>query len=131
MATRFLSATHILNVYTLYYFPFKCRCFGHQFTCLQTHIPQGVHVRSCMRSLFISVGGREWEGSASLYRALVSGVGHYFWHAEGLMYVYARTHTQTARGVLGCEPRGRDDTLGGPEESRWTKHRHICIRICV
>jgi len=31
-----------------------------------------------------------------------------------------RTHTHTAQ-VLGCEPRSRDDTPGGPDESRWTK----------
>ena len=30
------------------------------------------------------------------------------------------THTHTAQ-VLGCEPRSRDETPGGPEESRWTK----------
>ena len=30
------------------------------------------------------------------------------------------THTHTAQ-VLGCEPRSRDKTPGGPEESRWTK----------
>jgi len=47
------------------------------------------------------------------------------------MCVYVRTHTHTARGVLGCEPRGRDETPGGPEESRWTTSRHVCIRICV
>jgi len=29
----------------------------------------------------------------------------------------------------GCEPSGRDKTPGGPEEFRWTKSRHICIRI--
>ena len=29
-------------------------------------------------------------------------------------------HTHTAQ-VLGCEPRSRDETPGGPEESRWTK----------
>jgi len=23
--------------------------------------------------------------------------------------------------ALGCEPRSRDETPGGPEESRWTK----------
>jgi len=34
--------------------------------------------------------------------------------------VCIRTHTHIARGVLGCEPRGRDETLRGPEESRWT-----------
>jgi len=45
--------------------------------------------------------------------------------------IYAHTHTHCTDGVLGCEPRGRDETPGGPEESRWTKSRHICIRICV
>jgi len=34
--------------------------------------------------------------------------------------VCTRTHTHTAQ-VLGCEPRSRDETPGGPEESRWTK----------
>ena len=34
--------------------------------------------------------------------------------------VYMHTHTLTAQ-VLGCEPRSRDETPGGPEESRWTK----------
>ena len=33
--------------------------------------------------------------------------------------------------VLGCEPRSRDETPGGPEESRWTKFRHTYIRMCV
>jgi len=31
--------------------------------------------------------------------------------------------------VLRCEPRSRNETPGGPEESRWTKHTYI--RICV
>jgi len=44
--------------------------------------------------------------------------------------VYAHTHTHCTYGVLGCESRGRDETPGGPEESRWTESRHICIRIC-
>jgi len=30
--------------------------------------------------------------------------------------VYAHTAQ-----VLGCEPRSRDETPGGPKESRWTK----------
>ena len=34
--------------------------------------------------------------------------------------VYTHTHAHTAQ-VLGCEPRSRDETPGGPEESRWTK----------
>jgi len=35
--------------------------------------------------------------------------------------VYAHTHTHYTDGVLGCEPRSRDETPGGPEESRLTK----------
>jgi len=45
--------------------------------------------------------------------------------------VCIRTNAHTARGVLKCEPRGWDKTLGGPEESRRTKSRHECISICV
>ena len=44
--------------------------------------------------------------------------------------VCIRTQTHTAQ-VLGCEPRSRDETPGGPEESRSTKSRHTYIRICV
>jgi len=47
------------------------------------------------------------------------------------LYECECTHTHTAYGVFGCEPRARDDTLGGLEESRWTKSRHICTRTCV
>jgi len=49
----------------------------------------------------------------------------------GCVCVYAHTYTHYTDGVLGCEPRSRDGTLGGPEESRWTKSRHTYIRICV
>jgi len=45
--------------------------------------------------------------------------------------VYAHTHTHCTDKVFGCEPRSRDETPGGPGESRWTKSRHIYIRICV
>jgi len=45
--------------------------------------------------------------------------------------IYARTHTHCTDRVLGCKPRGRDELPGGPEESSWTKSRHISIRICV
>jgi len=45
-------------------------CKVHQFTYLETRSPQGMHMRSCMHSLFISVGGRGWCGSASLFFAL-------------------------------------------------------------
>ena len=42
----------------------------------------------------------------------------------GCVGVYTHTHTHCTDGVLGCEPRSRDETPGGPEESRWTKSRH-------
>ena len=45
--------------------------------------------------------------------------------------VYAHTYTHYTDGVIGCEPRSRDETPGGPEESRWTKSRHTHIRMCV
>ena len=47
--------------------------------------------------------------------------------------VYANWHKYThgTDGVLGCEPRVRDETPGGPEESSWTKSRHFYICICV
>jgi len=45
--------------------------------------------------------------------------------------VYAHTHTHCTDGVLCCEQRSRDEAPGGPEESGWTKSRHICIHICV
>jgi len=56
--------------------------------------------------------------------------------------VYTHTHTVThcTDGVLGCAPRSRDETPGGPEESRWTKSRayirsymctkYTCVYIC-
>jgi len=49
----------------------------------------------------------------------------------GCMCVYTHTHTHCTDGVLGCEPSGRDETPGGPGESRWTKSRQVYIRICV
>jgi len=45
--------------------------------------------------------------------------------------VYALTHTHCTDGVLGCEPMSRDETPGGPEESRWTKSRHTYFCLCV
>jgi len=45
--------------------------------------------------------------------------------------VYAYKHTHCTDGVFGFEPRSQDETPGGPEESRWTKSRHIYIRICL
>ena len=49
----------------------------------------------------------------------------------GCVLVYMHTHTPCTDGVLGCEPKSRYETPGGPEESRWTKSRHTYIRICV
>jgi len=45
--------------------------------------------------------------------------------------IRTHTHTHCTDGVLGCQPRSRDETPGGPEESGWTKSRHVYIRICV
>jgi len=47
------------------------------------------------------------------------------------VYTHTHTHTHCADGVFGCEPRSRDETPGGTEESRKTKSRHIYIRVCV
>jgi len=52
--------------------------------------------------------------------------------------VYAHTHTHCTYGVLSCEPRGRDETPGGPEESRLTSvymyssmcTKYTCVCIC-
>jgi len=49
----------------------------------------------------------------------------------GCVCVYTHTHTHYTYGVFCCEPRGRDETPGGPAESGWTKSSHIRIRICV
>ena len=47
------------------------------------------------------------------------------------VYAHTHTHTHCTDEVLGCDPRSRDETPGGPEESRWTKSRYTYIRICV
>ena len=52
-------------------------------------------------------------------------------NAGGCECVYAHTHTRCTYGVLGCEPRGRNETPGGPEECRWTKSWQMRLRICV
>jgi hypothetical protein len=44
--------------------------------------------------------------------------------------IRANTHALHRWGTR-CEPRSRDETPGGPEESRWTKSWHTYIRICV
>ena len=45
--------------------------------------------------------------------------------------VYAHTNTHYTDGVFGCEPRSRDETPGGLEESRWTKSWYTCTRLSV
>jgi len=40
-------------------------------------------------------------------------------------------HTHAARGALECESSARDETLGEPEEPRWTKSQDTYIRICI
>jgi len=45
--------------------------------------------------------------------------------------IYTHTHTHCTDGVLGCDPRNRDETPGGFEESGWTKFRHTYVHICV
>jgi len=62
---------------------------------------------SCFFSIF-DAGGRVWV----------------------CMCVYAHTRTHCTWGNR-CEPRVRDVTPTGPEHSRWTRSRHICIRTCV
>jgi len=85
-----------------------------------------------MRALVPWCGGlflTEGEtGVLSVSSLLLTRVGVY---AGVGVCIHTHTHTHCTYGVLGCEPRGRDETPGGPEESRWTKSRHICIRICV
>jgi len=66
------------------------------------------------------------------------GVCMYLFYVDGNLesmcvgvFVYTHTHTHAARGVLGCEPLGRDGKSGEPKESKWTKSQDTCIRICV
>jgi len=55
----------------------------HQRTHLRTCSLQGVHIRSCMCSLFTQLGERGWGGSASLCEHLLLGVGAYSWQNWG------------------------------------------------
>ena len=90
---------------------------------------------TCMCSLFHLALGDEDGGVQLVYESacclawgaiFASGVVCVFsiFNAGGsvcvLELVYTHTHIHTAQ-VLGCEPRSRDETPGGPEESRWTK----------
>jgi len=113
-------------------------------TCWPGHLG-GFYVpeRPCMRSLIIIVGGRGWGGFGYFMEGICwwrwallfiherKNTGFVcilsiFWRGGsvyGCMYEYSRTHTHTVRGLLGREPRGRDEKLGGPEESRWIESR--------
>jgi len=78
-----------------------------------------------------------WRGGLFLTegKIVVLSVSSLFLRRVGVyvcVSVCIRTHTHTCTyGELGCEPRNRDETPGGPEESRWTKSRHTYARICV
>jgi len=67
---------------------------------------------ACRGGLFLTEGKIVVLSVSSL---LLTRVGVYV-----CVSVCIRTHTQTAQ-VFICEPRSRDETPGGPEESRWTK----------
>ena len=49
------------------------------------------------------------------------------------VYTHTVTHTLCTDGVLGCEPRSRDETPGEPDESRSTKAQYTCrsYRCCT
>jgi len=131
-----------------------CMCM---YTCIYIYIYVYVCVNIyiclyCMFVQFVSfrIGERGWGGSTSLWERLLLGVGGYFdrrkyrgvvcafpistrvgVYVGACVYIRTHTHTHCTDRVLGCKPRGRDELPGGPEESSWTKSRHISIRICV
>jgi len=102
---------------------------------------QSVHVRSCMRSVFISFGPRGWKGSASHTDHIQGtccwcGTLLFPWGMIEILFVfilfldargsvcgcicmYTHIHTHCTWGTLTWA-QGRDKTLEGPEESRWT-----------
>jgi len=67
-------------------------------------------------------------GVISVSARLLTWVGVYV----GIGVVYTHTHIHTAHmGYSDVSPGVGMRHLEGPEESRWTTSRHICIRICV
>jgi len=79
-----------------------------------------------------------WRGGLFLTEGMIGvlSVSSLFLTRVGMyvgVCVRIRTHTHThcIDGVVECQPRSRDETPGGPEESRWTKSWHTYIRICV
>jgi len=128
------------------------RCCEHQRTQLPTRSLQNVYMRSCICSLLHWALGNEDGGVQLVYestRCLAWGIIFDWRKDRGVvcvflifnagrsvcwcMYVYMHTHIHCTGGVIGCEPRSRDEKRGGPEESRWTKswHTYHDIRICV
>jgi len=75
--------------------------------------------------LFLTEGKIEVLSVSSLF---LTRVGVY---VSVCVCIHTRTHTHCTDGVLGCEPRSRDETPGGSEGSRWTISGHTYIRICV
>jgi len=83
-----------------------------------------------MNHLLLGVGGyfdKSKDRGVVCVFSILTRVGVYV----GVVCIYALALTLCIEGVLGCEPRVRIETPRGPEESRWTKSRNICIRICV
>jgi len=127
------------------------RYFWHQFPYLQTHFLHGVHCARVYAICSLELGdegaGFQLVDSGLLLLVLdviididvLSVFNLFFWRGWECVCVcvcvcvYTHKHTHTACGVLGCAPRGQDETLGGPQESRWTNSRHKYIRIlwCV
>ena len=80
-------------------------------------------------------------------RALIAWRGGLFLTERGVVCVFSiltrvgvyvsvcvciRTHTHTLhRWGTWMWTQGSEETPGAPEEFRWTKFRHMCIRICV
>ena len=88
---------------------------------------------ACMCTLFHLALGNEDGGVQLVYEsASCLAWGVILDRRKHRSVVCIRTHTQTLhRWGTWCGPRGRDETPGGPEKSRWTKSRHTYIRICV
>jgi len=106
--------------------------------CMRVYIYMYLYI-TCMCSLFHLALGNEDGGVHLVYESAYclawgaifdrrkdSGVVYVFssFNEGGSVCVcecvYMNTHTHTAQ-VLGCESRSRNETPGGPEESRWTK----------
>jgi len=77
-----------------------------EYACIQTGVLTTMHVQVCTLNRCCDIS-----------------------YTFAYVCVYTHTHTHCTYGVLGCEPRGLDETPGDPEE--WTKSRLICIRLCI